>query len=210
MASPTSCTAVRNATHTELPECLDGLHGVNTERAMRLERRSYLGLFVRRARLSYEMLLDHERIELVDLCRAWRDGRATALTDEWQGTHSFLRQSMRLPAPFGSGARANAAATIQRPKTTCTHFSTIRCRGATKSYTSTLCSISRASICTQRAGRLRALYVPSLTQALDEAILLARTVDDAECMRACDRYVAQLRQLAGPADPTRPGAQKGW
>ena len=26
-------------------------------------------------------------------------------------------------------------------------------------------------------------------QAHDEAILLARTVGDAECMRACDRYV---------------------
>ena len=59
---------------------------------MLLDRRSYLGLFVRRARLSYEMLLDHERTELVALCLAWRDGRESALIDEWQGTSSRLTQ----------------------------------------------------------------------------------------------------------------------
>ena len=66
--------------HVCLPECLAALRDPSAEPArLVLDRRSYLGLFVRRARLTYELLLDHERLELAALCCAWRDGAKLSL-----------------------------------------------------------------------------------------------------------------------------------
>ena len=75
--------------HARLPDCVQPWREGEEAPTPVLERRSYFALFVRRARLAYEMLLHDERLQLNTLCMAWRDGERAALVDEWQrGWHA--------------------------------------------------------------------------------------------------------------------------
>ena len=72
---------------TELNDCMhmigDPNPGSQAEFSL-LHRRSYVGLYVRRASFQFAMMLEHERMQLLQLCRAWRDGDAHAVVDRWR------------------------------------------------------------------------------------------------------------------------------
>ncbi|WFD17962.1 hypothetical protein MCAP1_000173 [Malassezia caprae] len=189
-ASLESMDGLTDLMHTKLPDCLDGLHDEGeTMCSMLLDRRSYLGLFVRRARLSYEMLLDHERTELVALCRAWRDGES-ALIDEWQ---------VQAPArAFQQWRESERRGDYTATKNDLHAFFDYTLPGCDQElHQHALLNLARFHMHTEgyEAARI----------ALDEAILLARTVGDAECMRACDRLLDQLSVLDPVAQDDRGG-----
>lgn len=74
----------RKTYFAELNDCMymfDSETGVTNN--FTLHRRSYLGLFVRRSCLRFAMMLEHERMQLVEQCRLWRDGVGSAQADEW-------------------------------------------------------------------------------------------------------------------------------
>lgn len=164
--------------HVCLPECLAALRDPSAEPArLVLDRRSYLGLFVRRARLTYELLLDHERLELAALCCAWRDGAKDALVDEWRASaqaHAYAQWRR-------AAARGDASAT----KRALHAFFDYTLPGCDQEqHQHALLNLAHFHVDTHgfRAART----------VLDEAILLARTVGDTECMRACDHLLERL------------------
>ncbi|KOS14365.1 anaphase-promoting complex subunit 5 [Malassezia pachydermatis] len=181
LSSLDSLDGLADLMYSKLPDCLDMIQEETTQiPAFPLDRRSYLGLFVRRARLSYEMLLDRDRLQLLHLCTAWRDGVENTVADEWQASEpAKVYRAWR-----DSERRGNYTMT----KNQLHAFFDYTLPGCDKEmHQHALLNLARFHMLTKGYRASRA--------ALDEAILLSRTVGDTECMRACDHLLDQLAYL---------------
>lgn len=67
----------------ELPDCLQPFFEDGAAPSLIVERRSYIGLYIRRARLAFEMLLHDERMALSTRAAEWRD-TPYGLADQWR------------------------------------------------------------------------------------------------------------------------------
>lgn len=176
--------------HAKLPECLHHAHEEIPEGAQVLARRSYLGVYVRRARLAFEMLLDAECLQLAASCAAWRTGAPHGLADEWRtNSQACAFRQWRTSARKGD---------YESTKNELHAFFDLTLPGCDQElHQHALLNLAHFHIQTRGYAAART--------ALDEAILLARTVGDTECMRACDHLLQQL----GALDPPPPGTH-GW
>ncbi|WFD29265.1 hypothetical protein MSPP1_000272 [Malassezia sp. CBS 17886] len=181
--------------HARLVDCLVA-DADDTDEAMPrdaaqppLDRRSYLGLFVRRARVAYEMLLDNERLELTAVCAAWRTGKS-ARGDEWiDNPHARAYAVWRAAERRGD---------YPGTKNALHAFFDLTLPGCDQElHQHALLNLARFYLDTHGYAAART--------TLDEAILLARAVGDTECMRACDHLLDQLAYV----DP-RHGGSHGW
>ena len=180
-----SCLAnVRSAKlTTELNDCMHMIGDPNPGSQPEfffLHRRSYFGLYVRRASFQFAMMLEHERMQLLQLCRAWRDGDAHAVVDRWRTSaqaHAYYmwRESARRGEYVMTKENLNAFFNYTLPG----------CDRDLHQHA----LLNLAHFHTQTQGYRTARTV------LDEAILLARTVGDNECIRACDHLLDQLSYL---------------
>lgn len=177
--------------HSKVPECLCLVpEDADQATIQLLDRRSYLGLYVRRARLAFEMLLDPERLQLAAMCAAWRDGDAHGLADEWR-QHSQARAFLQWRTSARKGDYAAAKNELHA-------FFDLTIPGCEQElHQHALLNLAQFHIHTKG--------YPAARTTLDEAILLARTVGDTECMRACDDLLQQLAYL----DP-EPGKEHAW
>ncbi|WFD02871.1 hypothetical protein MOBT1_001558 [Malassezia obtusa] len=166
--------------HAKLPECLHHAHEDVPEGAQLLDRRSYLGVYVRRARLAFEMLLDSERLQLAAICAAWRSGAPQGLADEWHA-HSQARA-------YKQWCKSARRGDYEAAKNELHAFFDLTLPGCDQElHQHALLNLAQFYVDTQG-------YVAART-TLDEAILLARTVGDTECMRACDELLQKLAYL---------------
>lgn len=150
-----------------------------------VERRSYLALFLRRARLAYEMQLHEERLGLSEVCAAWRDGAPNALLDEWE-----CSSQARSYRGWRRAARTGDYATQEREIHAFFDLTFPGCDQVLHQHA--LLNLAQFYAASGGYAAARA--------TLQEAIRLAHTVGDMECMRACDGLLEQLAFLDERAD----------
>ncbi|PKI85854.1 hypothetical protein MVES_000519 [Malassezia vespertilionis] len=174
--------------HAKLLDCIYLQHEDASQPACQLlDRRSFLGVYVRRSRLTFDMLLDEERRQLADICKAWRSGRSDTSVDEWDKTPQ-ARTYKLWRTGVHSGDYAMAKDQLHA-------FFDLTIPGCDQElHQHALLNLAKFHIDT--GG------IPAARTTLDEAILLARTVGDTECMRACDALLEKLAYYAsGAPDP---------
>ena len=168
---------------TELNDCMhmigDPNPGSQAEFSL-LHRRSYVGLYVRRASFQFAMMLEHERMQLLQLCRAWRDGDAHAVVDRWRTSAQAHAYYM-----WRESARRGEYVILKENLHAFFNYTLPGCDRDLHQHA----LLNLAHFHTQTQGYQAARTV------LDEAILLARTVGDTECIRACDHLLDQLSYL---------------
>ncbi|WFD42683.1 hypothetical protein MPSI1_001331 [Malassezia psittaci] len=166
--------------HAKLPECLYDPQEEVLEGAQLLDRRSYLGLFVRRARLAFEMLLDLERLQLAAKCGIWRSDSSDALFDEWRSNDkakAYLKW-------WNTTQRGD----YEAAKNELHAFFDLTLPGCDQDlHQHALLNLAKFHMDTDGYSAART--------TLNEAILLARTAGDTECMQACDHLLQQLTFL---------------
>lgn len=170
----------------KVPECLQMWQDRgDAATPLVVERRSYLALFLRRARLAYEMQLHEERLGLTEVCAAWRDGAPNALLDEWE-----CSSQARSYRSWRHAARTGDYATQEREIHAFFDLTFPGCDQELHQHA----LLNLAQFYTANGG------YASARATLQEAIRLAHTVGDMECMRACDGLLEQLAFLDERAD----------
>lgn len=159
----------------ELKECLSAAEPqAGTYTDFLLQRRSYFGLFMRRACFHFAIMLEHERMELLELCKAWRDATPHALVDKWR-----------------TSARAYTYHMWRESERRGEYVMTKEYLHAFFDYTLPGCDreLHQHALLNLAHFHMQSHGFRAARAVLDEAILLARTVGDTECMRACDQCV---------------------
>lgn len=178
-----SSDGINELFHAKLPDCLQPWLEEDAAPSLIVWRRSYIGLFIRRARLAFEMLLHEERMALTGRAAEWRD-MTFGLVDEWkQDPHAHAYRVWRECVDRGdySGTKASTHAFFDLTLPGCDQ----------ELHQHAMLNLAKFYFNTHG-------YVAART-TLDEAIRVARTVGDTECMRACDGLLVQLSYVTeGP------------
>lgn len=166
--------------HGKVLECLHPFHDAASAIGTVVDRRSYLGLYLRRTRLSFEMLLDTDRLQLASICAAFRAGHVEGLVDEWKH-HPPARAFQTWQAKANQGD-------VTATKNHLHAFFDMTLPGCDL-------ALHQHALLNLATFHLHTHAYPAARATLDEAILLARTAGDTECMRACDELAQQLAQI---------------
>ncbi|WFD33908.1 hypothetical protein MCUN1_000734 [Malassezia cuniculi] len=171
-----STDGINELFQAKLPDCLQPFLDEGATPLLIVERRSYIGLYIRRARLAFEMLLHDERMTLSTRAAEWRDSSA-GLADQWRsGTHAGAYRAWRDSARSGDYAATKASSHA---------FFDLTLPGCDQElHQHAMLNLAKFFLDTEGYAAART--------TLDEAIRIARTVGDTECMRACDGLLVQL------------------
>lgn len=163
------------------------------------ERRSFFGLFFRRIKLIFDSLDLQTRDHLTIAARAWKEGQAFDLNDnELSGIDSAHLLDARLGA-FRDYQLGLLRGDYTMAKDNMERFFDFYAPGADRElHQHTLLHLAAFHVRTESFCAAKA--------ALDEAISLARSANDSECISACESLMQYIQGVGTSTLASVPGA----